>query len=647
LDWRLAIALATALWGALLAVIVEALSLGHALHRTGLLFAWVGADLALWIPALRLARQQHVLSLHLMWRRFQDGRQAIRRLPLFARLCWIAGALIATFLLAVAATTPPTNWDALSYHLPRVLHWIQQQSVEHFPTENTRQLEFGPWAAFVSAHLFLLEGTDRLVNLPQWIAMVWTTVLLSLLVELLGRYCRLNWCLSNDADAQRKRQNAGALAALVGATVPMGMMQALTPQTDYITTFWVTCLYVFAMALFLEPDQPLLVVGLALALSLAVLTKSTGLIYAAPLAVWCGVWALARRARRAWKLKFTGTVVGAVLLLNAPHALRNYALFGSPLGSRQIQEMVRNQRITPGVFASNLIRNLALHNNCGVAVVTRTLNRAAVGLHSLTGERLDDPRTTYPPGPVKFHDRFLLYDDYASAPLHLLAILGAILLASCRGQPNWRLLLYAGSIVASCCLFLALLKYQVWHSRFHLAYLIVFSPLVAIAVVAWSPRWSRALLAPGVCFYAAFCLLQNEARPIFNRHFARLTRERQYLDIHGSAWNPALERIASDIVASGCNSVGLKLGFDAFEYPIWMMLRNRGFRGRIDHYYVEHVSARLASDALPPCAIIAKLSQPPAAVTNSYPYRTERPPLMVLWTHEPPDPVAKHNYVRR
>jgi hypothetical protein len=194
---------------------------------------------------------------------------------------------------------------------------------------------------------------------------------------------------------------------------------------------------------------------------------------------------------------------------------------------------------------------------------------------------------------------------------------------------------------------LALLKYQVWNSRFHLAYFVLFSPFVAIALMQWLPRWSRALAPVSLCFYALFCLRQNEARPIFNQHFATLSRERQYLDIHGSAWNPALQRIADEVVASGCGNVGLKLGFDAFEYPIWMMLRNRGFHGRIDHYYVEHVSARLASDAPPPCAIIARLSQPPAAVTNLYPYRTVQPPLMVLWADEPPLAHSPQKYVGR
>jgi hypothetical protein len=646
-DWRLTVALATGVWGAALTLIVETLSLGRALNRSSLGAAWLTADIALLISAAFLTHRRQALSSQLLRQLMFESRRALDQLPWFAKICWTAVAFIAAFLFAVAITTPPTNWDSLSYHLPRVMHWIQQQSVEHFPTDNTRQLEFGPWPAFVSAHLFLLGGSDRMVNLPQWFAMVITTLLLSWLVQGFGRYCGLEWCASNKAPFCQKRQNAAALAALMGASIPMGMMQAMTPQTDYITSLWIVSAYAFALACFLEPDQPLHLSGLALSLSLALLSKSTALLYAGPLGIWFGVWIIFRRVSVRWKLKCSLGIAVAVLSLNVPHAIRNFALFDSPLGSSQIRQMVRNERIAPGVFASNLIRNLALHNNCGIDMLTRSLNRAAASLHSLTGERIDDPRTTYPPGPVRFHDRFLLYDDYASAPLHVLAIVLAIAWAICRKPLNGRLLAYVGSVLVSLCLFVALLKYQAWHSRFHLVYFVLFSPVVAMAWIEWLPRRGSAILPACIFLYAAFCLRQNEARPIFNPRFAQLPREKQYLDIHGSAWNPALAQIADEIVASGCTNVGLKLGFDGFEYPIWMMLRNRGFKGRIDHYYVEHVSARLAADVPPPCVIITRISEPPPSVTNAFPHRTIEGPLMALWAEKPPELRPRREYVGR
>src|SRR5262245_38824595 len=584
-DWRLSVALATALWGALLTLIVEGLSLGNSLNRPGLFAAWSMADAVVLLAAIKLARQREAISLRLLRLRMSEARQALDRLPLFAKCCWTGIVLIAAFLFGIAATTPTTNWDSLTYHLPRVMHWLQQQSVEHFPTENTRQIEFGPWAAFVSAHLFSLEGTDRLVNLPQWFAMGLTILLLGLFVELLGKCCGIGWCLEESSAAQRKRQNAGGLAALFGVTVPMGMMQALTPQTDYVTTLWIVCLHIFGLAWFREPENGVYVLAAAMAFGLGVLTKSTAVIYAAPLVLFAVAWLLTRRASLVWKLKVAVAFSLVVFLLNAPHNLRNYALFKSPLGSAEIQKMVRNQRTTHGTIASNLIRNLALHNNCGVRFITRALNHTALVLHALTGEKIDDPRTTYPPGPVKFFDQFLVYDDYASAPVHLLVIMLAMVLALRQPRRNARLLGYAGSICASFLLFVALLKYQDWNGRFHLAYLVLFSPFVALVLLDMAPRWSHLLTAVSVYAYALVCLRVSEARPIFHPRFVSLPRESQYLDIHGSPWNAPLQCIADEIMAADCRTVGLKLGFDAFEYPIWMMLRNRGFAGRIDHYY--------------------------------------------------------------
>ena len=144
-------------------------------------------------------------------------------------------------------------------------------------------------------------------------------------------------------------------------------------------------------------------------------------------------------------------------------------------------------------------------------------------------------------------------------------------------------------------------------------------------------------MVPGTLFvYGLFCLYANEARPVFHPRFASLPREKQFLDIQGSAWNGALGPIAEEITASRVTNVGLKLGGDSFEYPIWVYLRNRRFNGRIDYCYVDNATARLNQSASTPDVIIAKISEPPADVTRQFPYRSTHPPLMVLWAKPPP-----------
>ena len=72
-----------------------------------------------------------------------------------------------TFLALLTATT---NWDSLTYHLPRILHWIQQGSVDHYPTNIIRQIDLAPWSSFAMANLYLLQGSDRWISLVQWFA---------------------------------------------------------------------------------------------------------------------------------------------------------------------------------------------------------------------------------------------------------------------------------------------------------------------------------------------------------------------------------------------------------------------------------------------------------------------------------------------
>jgi len=633
-DWRLALISGSCLWGVFLTLVVEVLSLGSALTRSGLLISWTVLAIGIWIiawrmsPVTELSRSKAASFLQLL-------RARADALPRMAKCCWLTVILIAAYLLGVAATTPPTNWDALCYHLPRVMHWIQQGSVAHFATDNTRQIEFGPWGGYVISQVLLLGGSDQLVNVPQWIAMALSVMTVSLLVDLLIAVRAATLPTIDQAARPIVSSNASAVAALFAVTVPMGMMQALTPQTDYLTVFWMTCAFAFALAAILEPDRVWPVAACGMACGLGALTKGTTYVYAAPLVLAGTAWLARQPFGRMIQLRKAGFFCAAFFLLNGAHLSRNQALFGSPLGSKEIQLMERNGRITPAIFASNFIRNLALHNNCGVRPVTVALNRLAVTMHGWTGARIDDPETTYPPGPVKFYDKFIIYDDYASAPVHLLWIGLALALAfwQLRKYPHW--LAYAGLIILSFALFVTLLKFQVWHSRFHLAYFILLSPFVAL-VITQAHWWMQISLSVSVVAYALVCLRYNEARPIFYPHFVNLPREAQYLDIHASAWRPALERISDEIVHSGCRNVGLKLGFDAFEYPIWLMLKNRGFSGTIEHTFVEHISGRISSPNPEPSAIITRLTQIPPAVRTLYPKTTVHPPLMVLWREQPP-----------
>lgn len=48
--------------------------------------------------------------------------------------------VIGIIVLFLALVTTPNNWDSMTYHLPRIVHWAQNRSVGHYATNSIRQI---------------------------------------------------------------------------------------------------------------------------------------------------------------------------------------------------------------------------------------------------------------------------------------------------------------------------------------------------------------------------------------------------------------------------------------------------------------------------------------------------------------------------
>jgi len=119
--WRDAYLRGTVAAGTLLVTITEGLGAMHAVTRATLFAAW----LLVAIGAI-------------LWMR---GRAfPFRRRPLRPRFGIVDGGLAASIaaILAIVAfiaiLSPPNTADAMAYHMPRVIYWVQQRSVDFFPT---------------------------------------------------------------------------------------------------------------------------------------------------------------------------------------------------------------------------------------------------------------------------------------------------------------------------------------------------------------------------------------------------------------------------------------------------------------------------------------------------------------------------------
>ena len=328
-------------------------------------------------------------------------------------------------------------------------------------------------------------------------------------------------------------------------------------------------------------------------------------------------------------------LAGCFLALNAPHLLRNYALFGSPLGSPEIMSLERNDRISPRVVASNAIRNLVLHTSTPVSWITERLNAGVAFLHRLTGADPNDPATTFRYCNFDFPHGFRVSDSLASCAVHLILCLLGGLLILMKPRANAAMAIYVVPTLLSLIFFCGFLKWQPWHSRIQLAWFLLLIPVIAILLCRYSPRWGVQLSAAVVTAFAVCTAASNASRPVLKAEFWSLPREEKYYALEDRGRNEAYKKLASSIVASKCRNIGLKADSCEAEYPLWVMLRNRGFQGRIDRCFVENVSARIPTSAPTPEMIISIFNVFPEAVSNAYPRIERFADLTVLWPDKP------------
>lgn len=503
-------------------------------------------------------------------------------------------ALAVTLFIAIKA--PPNNYDSMTYHMTRVAHWMQNQTLEHFPTHNTRQLFMSPGAEYAILHLQLLSfGSDRFANLVQWGAFLGAMVVASLLVARLGGGEKSQW-----------------FGALLVATTPMAILQASSTQTDLACSCWVL---VFAWLVLRIVDRtasvPLHYWGISgLALALAVATKGTAYVFCAPFVVGLGVVSLSTRS-------FWPTVRGLMLVgvlafvLNLPHFSRNLATFSHPLGDALHLRLLQNQERSPGILISNLLRNFSLHLQTPFEEVNEVVEQAVIALHGPLNVDPSVPATTW--GGRYYLAETIFHEDHAGNLLLFgLIVLSGLLLA--RIRPVDGFWFYLGCAVAGIVLFSVILKWQIWGARLQLPFFLLSVPICSVVLVeaAQLPRRVLIIIAVAAMSSSLLWLFYNTSRPILKNRYnvakniLDTTRIIQYFNNNRGPEVPYYYAVVK-LKALGCGNVGLMTNLDSYEYPLFSLQREIDSRTDISYYhlFVTNDSARARERAPELCAILA------------------------------------------
>lgn len=403
---------------------------------------------------------------------------SLKRIDRRSRFLIYAGLItLVVPLLVLAMYVPPNNFDSNHYHLNRILYWLNNQNLDHFPTMYVQQLYLNVFAEYLVLHTFLLVGSEHLANLIQFGAMLGSVTAVSLLAKRLGL-------------SYRGQLLAGSLLACL----PIGLFESTTTQVDYVACFYLVSFVLFGYW-FLYDARWLTLTWCLLALVFGAFTKYPVLFFALPFALFFAVCILQR-----WGFRFSLlTLVGAGLLFGLVFGRffgRNYEAFHSllspPVTSRLLNDKIPTEKFSLTYSVSNLLKNAGLHLGTPYLPSNLWVESLIVQLHQLLNVSVDDPALSKD----HFHVRFSMEEDSAPNTLHfVLLVLTVLILFSRCGHSSAKLLF--GLSLAGFVLYCSLFKYQWFNSRIHLQFF-------ALGCVSTAYVWEALLKRSG--FYLSLLL---------------------------------------------------------------------------------------------------------------------------------------------
>ena len=580
--------------GVFIVVFTEVFSAFHVLTSIWLVGLWMALAFSSSVFFIRTFNKQRFLSIIF---RLQRIRVSFNHQNLYNKTSICTAGILLFICLLTALLAAPNNSDSLCYHLPRVAHWIQNRSVVHYPTHDLRQISFPPGAAYIQAHLNLLNHGDSAANCVQWWAFLGSVIGLSLMTKsMVGSH-------------------AQAAVSLVCASIPMAIMQSTTTQNDLIVTFWLICFvyFIFHSNTYTTED----LIWMAMGLGLAIVTKPTAYIFGFPFLVMLGYKFYAERcttksllskmAAPAYKLLI---ILVLAVSLSLPAYARNVHVFGTFLGT---DTGTRIKTISPVTVISNILRNIGLNlPSYGYWKAVEAIH------HGLFGIKMNEPSSTYEGNSFQYKYRwfYLLPDeDVVGSPTHLILFVVAVVLLFRRGNYNregeptdlrWLVICLLTGFV----LYSSLLKWQIWGNRLLLPIIFIGSIVSGQMLTQLDAKGFR--LVPrivifGLAAIGIFYSLTPIRHPFIpipksystysqsNSVFS-LTRQENYFSGTYKDLNKPIKTICDRIQRDKIKVVGLEFDHQIPEYLLWASLLNRNYFVKIMHIDVNNRSNVLGQE---------------------------------------------------
>jgi hypothetical protein len=536
--------------------ITEFLSLIGYLNHIGVIITWSFVNIILFFQFHKRGLYKKILSKIKSQIQFVKTRKPSFKILLSLVFFLVLGLLFQGFVY------PPNNWDSLTYHMSRIMHWIGNGSVNHFQTHILRHLYQPPFAEYVILNLNLANGNDYFSNNVQGIYLIGCLFVAVAILKEFG-----------------VSANYKLFVCLLILTTPSVLLQATTTKNDIVVTFFILATIHFFRKI-TQSKQPIDFVFLGLSIGLGMLTKSTFYVFTAPIILILGISFLYKNVKTKASFWLTQSLIAIVIALsiNVTHFYRNYQVDQNILNiDKNEAKSYSNESMSVSFFTSNGIKNLGLH----LGFPFQDLFDIGIRKwHEKNNIDINNPKLNYLGVPYEGARKLTTHEDYVPNTFQLLFIVCAFLFTVYQmvryRKINLFLLSLWGILILQIILFVLYLKWQPWHTRLHIPLFIESCIILVITFKEYKFRKLTAIIVLTICLTGfVFYFVYNNLRPLIKH--SKYTKdvsfyENRYRNYFSNQLN--LHREYKEIKESIIDNTTIGLVMSDWEYPLF-----------VDYYY--------------------------------------------------------------
>lgn len=618
------ILISTVFFSILIVLSTELLSIFHLLTYYGLSFFWLTICI---LGVSKIYKNKSLLIAQIKLEN-KDLFSTFKQFSLFYKAIIICIPVLLSLVFLQGILYPPNNWDSMTYHLPRIMHWIQNGSVENYPTHIERQLYQPLFVEYVILHVNLLFDSDLLSNTVQFFYLILTSITV---VGILGLF-----------DISK---NIKLIAFILCFTLPEALLQASSTQNDLGHSFYILTSIYFAIKYYKNLRFIYLFI-VSSSIGFALLTKAIAYIYAPIIILFFALFLLKRMLKEQLFKKMIYHFLLAIIpivLINLGHSYRNYLVTDNILGTTpSITEGIVFDKTSPKIIVSSCLKNMALHYD--TYFVKNLGNKITEKAHLLMNFDINEKGTNVFDMKFNAASFWKNHEDTQANFIHFILFSICVFLFLFQWIKSRKLDIFLFSLVSlislQFILFCAYLCWEPWNTRLHLPLfyeIIVFIALVLANIKLTFVKLASYVVLPLLIYYGFYLVIFNFSRPFVTvkdgTSKVRISDDRykQYFSNELKMY-PEYKRFDLYLQKKKVSNIGFFSHNDGWEYPIQItFFKNKSLR--LHHVNVENSTSKLESKTEKVDCIVSTYKVGDSIIYNHQKYKLITPKNKILFIY--------------